>query len=330
MTTHTHDALALLAAIRANPDEDTPRLMFADVLEESDPARAELIRVQCELAKFACESPSVGAVIAGKPAPCFMCRHRNKKDCLPWCASCCGREDRMNRESTLLTANADRWRKGPVCEKCGGSGEVGKQVSRSVRQVDAKCPDCFGTGDAGGLMRKFTYEYGGDGPEGPYIKHEPVRITYHRGMKRALCRAADVWEKCCGLCEGRGWDLHPKSRCMRCDGDGKTREQYESTWRPTAWARAVCTHHPDVVELWVRDREPSDYRGTGDRLCGFWRGESTAIIPKLPEPVWDEVATDPHVYQRNGNWIDFSTPDAARLALARAVVRWVHAAPAHT
>ena len=45
------DRDALLAAIRANPDEDTPRLMFADWLDESgDANRAEFVRLQCELA----------------------------------------------------------------------------------------------------------------------------------------------------------------------------------------------------------------------------------------------------------------------------------------
>ncbi|MDB5308057.1 MAG: hypothetical protein JWO38_2259 [Gemmataceae bacterium] len=41
---------AFLRAIFAAPDEDTPRLVFADFLEENGaPERAEFIRVQCEL-----------------------------------------------------------------------------------------------------------------------------------------------------------------------------------------------------------------------------------------------------------------------------------------
>src|SRR5262245_1252198 len=40
---------AFLAAIAAEPGEDTPRLVFADWLEEQGyPDRAEMIRVQCE------------------------------------------------------------------------------------------------------------------------------------------------------------------------------------------------------------------------------------------------------------------------------------------
>ena len=44
---------ALLAAVIATPDDDLVRLVYADWLEENgDPDRAELIRVQCELAKL--------------------------------------------------------------------------------------------------------------------------------------------------------------------------------------------------------------------------------------------------------------------------------------
>ncbi|MBA4189077.1 MAG: hypothetical protein C0467_13850 [Planctomycetaceae bacterium] len=50
------DRHALMAAIIANPDEDTPRLVFADWLQEHgdkhEQARAEFIRLQCELAKL--------------------------------------------------------------------------------------------------------------------------------------------------------------------------------------------------------------------------------------------------------------------------------------
>jgi uncharacterized protein (TIGR02996 family) len=46
------DATALLAAIRAAPEDDAPRLVYADWLEEhGQPEKAELIRLQCELAR---------------------------------------------------------------------------------------------------------------------------------------------------------------------------------------------------------------------------------------------------------------------------------------
>ena len=52
------DAPAFFRAIEADPDDDTPRLVYADWLDEhargeADRARAEFVRVQCELARVA-------------------------------------------------------------------------------------------------------------------------------------------------------------------------------------------------------------------------------------------------------------------------------------
>lgn len=47
-----------LAAIRAAPEDDSPRLVFADWLDErGESARAELIRTQCELATLGIQHP---------------------------------------------------------------------------------------------------------------------------------------------------------------------------------------------------------------------------------------------------------------------------------
>lgn len=47
------DEAALLTAIAAHPDEDTPRLAFADWLDENNqPIRAEFIRLQVEIARI--------------------------------------------------------------------------------------------------------------------------------------------------------------------------------------------------------------------------------------------------------------------------------------
>src|SRR4051794_12464475 len=52
----SHDAF--LRAIIDRPDDDTPRLVYADWLDENgDPARAEFIRVQCELATLPEDDP---------------------------------------------------------------------------------------------------------------------------------------------------------------------------------------------------------------------------------------------------------------------------------
>ncbi len=50
---HSQEEAALLAAIDAEPDEDQPRLVYADWLDRhGDPQRATLIRVQCQIANL--------------------------------------------------------------------------------------------------------------------------------------------------------------------------------------------------------------------------------------------------------------------------------------
>jgi uncharacterized protein (TIGR02996 family) len=52
------DRVAFLRAIAEHPDDDLPRLVYADWLDEhGDPARAEFIRVQCELARAPTDPP---------------------------------------------------------------------------------------------------------------------------------------------------------------------------------------------------------------------------------------------------------------------------------
>jgi uncharacterized protein (TIGR02996 family) len=50
---------AFLQAILESPDDDTPRLIYADWLDEhGQDARAEFIRLQCQLSKLPCEDPT--------------------------------------------------------------------------------------------------------------------------------------------------------------------------------------------------------------------------------------------------------------------------------
>ena len=54
MTTRPRpEVLAFLQDIKQNPDDNTPRLIFADWLEENGDPRREFVRVQCELAECA-------------------------------------------------------------------------------------------------------------------------------------------------------------------------------------------------------------------------------------------------------------------------------------
>ncbi len=52
------NARSFIAAIRDAPDDDTPRLVFSDWLDEQgEPKRAEFIRVQCQLARLPTSDP---------------------------------------------------------------------------------------------------------------------------------------------------------------------------------------------------------------------------------------------------------------------------------
>ena len=54
---------ALLHAIIATPDDDTPRLAYAGWLEHhGDLERAEFIRLQCAIAKLATDDPRQSAL----------------------------------------------------------------------------------------------------------------------------------------------------------------------------------------------------------------------------------------------------------------------------
>jgi uncharacterized protein (TIGR02996 family) len=53
----THDE-AFLRAILDNPDDDTPRLVYADWLEEQGDPRGEFIRLQCLLARMPYDDPA--------------------------------------------------------------------------------------------------------------------------------------------------------------------------------------------------------------------------------------------------------------------------------
>jgi uncharacterized protein (TIGR02996 family) len=68
----------LYQAILEQPDDDTPRLIYSDWLEEhGDPARAEFIRAQCQLARTAEAQP--------------------------------GRQELVARQKALLEKNRERW-----------------------------------------------------------------------------------------------------------------------------------------------------------------------------------------------------------------------------
>src|SRR3954452_928314 len=69
------DRAAFLAAIAAAPDDDLPRLIFADWLDEhGDPDRAEFIRTQIEAARLGRDDPQRAPL--EQRAKALLDRHR--------------------------------------------------------------------------------------------------------------------------------------------------------------------------------------------------------------------------------------------------------------
>lgn len=151
------EQLVFLKTIADNPKEDTPRLMYADWLDENpdiDPGRAELIRVQCELL---CRSSC--------PDRHEYCCGMNPDE---WCVRCQYGLLQV-RERALLTG--ERWRTGPKCGECEGHWK---------KRGEGCCLHCE-QGDGGGLRREFDYA--------AIRTHmsdrdtvQPVRLLYDRGF----------------------------------------------------------------------------------------------------------------------------------------------------
>lgn len=87
------DGAALLAAILAAPDDDAPRLVYADWLEEhGEETRAEFIRMQINMAR------------------CRMCHRKDGTERRDSYAAHCGRcVPGRRRVEDLLEAHADSW-----------------------------------------------------------------------------------------------------------------------------------------------------------------------------------------------------------------------------
>lgn len=340
--TRTADALALLRACAQFPDDDTPRLMYADCLEENgDGARAEFVRHQCELAR--CHSELT------RPCGSKWCLH-------PGCAL-------HLRAYALLRENEARWRAAGPCPKC----TRGRVVSVPGKHgIGWRCEDCFGTGDRGGLMQRDNDMRGRNAIEYPWRHH----ATFVRGfVVRVECpRLADALAEAdvtCEACKGTGCGepvyapitdtVHadcggrltrppnnPDHRsndkwcercwavvsarhigfedCRQCGNTGKVRRLL-----PTPWLRAVldATAAPEralVAEVVPLCREPTIGSGFSAGKFGWCTasglGEGFATA-RVPDPLIELMSC---VLNEKGVWRWFDTPEAAVSALGRAIV----------
>ncbi len=104
-TTASSDEQALLRAIADNPAEDSVRLVYADCVQErGDDERAELIRVQCEIARITRE-------LMDADSPADLSHECGIEGC-----ECKRRGDLRARESDILSRRRAEWSRCPVCK----------------------------------------------------------------------------------------------------------------------------------------------------------------------------------------------------------------------
>jgi uncharacterized protein (TIGR02996 family) len=304
--TVTTTIAAMLAAVKAAPDDDTPRLALADVLAETDPgeggdaAWAEFIRVQCELARtdkkrwyrklFPRESwddlrPELQATMRFDPPEAGK-----SIGVLHYQGLCDKWKTLRARSDALLTQHEARWRRGPKCKWCEGKGRLQVVVPEMRIDRDQTCDPCHGTGHAGPLGEKVL-------PDGHMMPRAwRVPADFRRGfIARVSTPLADVFA---------GDDV-------------------------TDWAVRVARWPQVCLEEWgLTDREPHESAGS----VWEWYEELTGDEDEPSEPddtpraVWLAMANANPEWARSNGFLECHTPDAARLALAKAVAATVNEA----
>ena len=193
--------LALLAAVKAQPSDDLPRLVMADWLDEhGEEARAEFIRVQCEMKRGDCpkckgegsivvwaQYDPVGADIPpnGYIEPCPRCGEKGTLE---------------ERNEQLLSDHAWQWADVPtgvelgwergfvvqvICTKlqwlggeCGRCGGSGSDPSGDAEWNVGPCTECHGSCRVAGIGRALVRDHMVDWVYLNDLRHEDFIICW--------------------------------------------------------------------------------------------------------------------------------------------------------
>ena len=284
------DREAFLRAVCENPADDTPRLVFADWLDEhgdrpDDPARAEFIRVQGELAGW--RTPP------GSGSEDYRWHTRMKR-----------------RESELLAAHPE-WSR-CRCPECDGKGTTATDYYglHGGRHL-ITCRTCGGTGD----LFVSPPPSGLDGLPPPVHRS----VTFARGFPDAVsCTLAELGRGCPDCTDGR-WRNGRDGCCRTCD---------DKKFTPTSWAVAVVRQSP-VTRFALMDRQPVRVTGSHLPPCSWLRDGGSGSPSMLPDWLFVEVPANGPTPE-HGHWGRFyrneaDAHDALTLAAGRVVRR--HAYP---
>jgi uncharacterized protein (TIGR02996 family) len=337
----------MLAAVLADPEDDTVRLAYADWLDENG-GMEECTRCRDRrvvgwdyvngIGKPPKEYPCPECTVPGyepKPDGCrelgefirLQCKLARNPQVTETCPHC-GSDDGYNhnsgclysREYELRTAHPE-WSR-CKCPACGGYGQVTWAVpEEDGGPVDTQCRTCGGTGD---LLRQRQWD-----AINSVSMPRPVR--FRRGfVDEVECRMEEVvTEEVCPRCSGDGrahgsdrpfeWAPDPEAwKCPECLRKGI--DSRRAT--PTPWARAVVVCLP-VTRFRVTDREP---HWNGAAYCWYHPdrrhpSNNTPSASVLPPALFDAIEQSGS--EVAGRWKGETTAEAANGELALTVARWV-------
>lgn len=330
MPEETNDHRAMLAAIVADPNDDTLRLAYADWLEEQPGERVPCPSSRCKAGVLVdrgngryCTDVEVILCPACDGTGTVRDERRSRRAEMIRCQIAESRyidlslepaRSLRKRADELLAAHGAEWAL-VACPTCKGRGnEVGTKLKGGWVRSGTHCPECAGTGNAmhnrnPQWSRGFVaqVECGTMAEVGGEVEC-PNRCQ--RGMASARDRGTRVYYQQAG--PDSGW-----VRCEACR-DGRV-------FRPAVWLAAVCRAHP-IQRVVVRGAEP--IANEGQTFARWWRAPMAGVQSQtpwvLPRWAFDALPHDTADVVRD-NHMDYPTADAARDTLYRAIADVVRA-----
>lgn len=269
-------AAPFLATILDAPDDDGPRLVYADWLDERGDVRGEFIRGQIEAEALLNNDPAITAhgkrVVKRRDAGMSIEKANNGCDC----GHCAKYRAFRSRAAAILDADSGETEE---CGQCLGNGYYDS--------LEEACTFClFGRAPVSNRRAWLaeaapkgwaTWENAGELRMGPGPSVPSVKVDFAAGLIDRAVLPLAAW---CGTgnCERHGYGsdfrLCDQQHCQHCHGTG----------RVGALGPILCAHAP-LREVELTGAEPLGVIETGED-----GRDDSDIVFRLPVP--NETATD--------------------------------------